>query len=230
MSAKLVADGLYVIPVGQVNTFLLDSPDGCTLIDTGYPGKADTVLQALRDLGKQPNDIRHIIVTHAHADHIGGLAAIKRATGADAYIHPLDASIASEGTGFRPLTPAPGLLNGIMFRIFARPVDTVEATSIEHRVEDGETLPMAGGLTAIHVPGHCAGQLAFLWPQHGGVLFAADSCAHSMGLGLSLGYEDLEEGKHSLSKLAQLDFNMACFGHGKAIMHDASAQFRKKWA
>lgn len=230
MSAKLVTDGLYVIPAGQVNTFLLDSPDGCTLIDTGFPDKADTILQAVRDLGKQPNDIRHIVITHAHPDHIGSLAAIKRATGAEAYIHSLDATIASQGTGFRPLTPSPGLLNGILFRIFARSTNTVEATNIEHRVEDGETLPIAGGLTAIHVPGHCAGQVALLWPRHGGVLFAADSCANLMGLSPSLGYEDIDEGKRSLGKLAKLDFDIACFGHGKAITHDASARFRKKWA
>lgn len=230
MSAKLLADGLYVIPAGQVNTFLLDSPEGCTLIDTGFPGKADTILQAVRDLGKQPSDIRHIVITHAHPDHIGSLAALKQATGADAYIHPLDAPIAAQGTGFRPLTPAPGVLTGILFRIFVRPDASVEATTIEHRVEDGETLPIAGGLTAIHVPGHCAGQVALLWPRHGGVLFAADTCGNMMGLSPSLGYEDLEEGKRSLWKLASLDFDRACFGHGKAITHDASARFRKKWA
>lgn len=230
MSAKLVADGLYVIPAGQVNTFLLDSPEGCTLIDTGYPGKADTILQAVRDLGKQPSDIRHIVVTHAHPDHIGSLAALKHATGAEAYIHPLDAPIASQGTGFRPLTPAPGVLNGILFRIFVRSVDRVESATIEHHVEDGETLPIAGGLQAIHIPGHCVGQLALLWPRHGGVLFAADACGNMMGLGPSLAYEDFEEGKRSLGKLAERDFDMACFGHGKAIMHDASARFRQKWA
>lgn len=230
MPATRLTDDLYVIPAGQVNTFLLDSPDGCTLIDTGFPGKADTILQAVRDLGKQPTDIRHIVVTHAHADHIGGLAAIKHATGAEAYIHPLDAPIASAGTGFRPLTPSPGLLNGILFRIFVRPIDSVEPATIEHQVEDGETLPLAGGLTAIHAPGHCAGQVAFLWPHHGGVLFAADTCGNMMRLGPSLGYEDLEEGKRSLSKLAKVDFEIACFGHGKAIMHDASARFRTQWA
>ena len=100
---------------------------------------------------------------------------------------------------------------------------------MEHQVQDGEVLPIADGLTAIQVPGHCAGQLAFLWPHHGGVLFAADTCSNVMGLGWSLGYEEFEEGKRSLRKLAQFDFQVACFGHGQAIMHDAWAQFRKKW-
>lgn len=64
-----IADGLYVIPVGPVNTFLLDSPDGCALIDTGVSGSVGTVLRALHALGKQPKDVRHIILTHAHPDH-----------------------------------------------------------------------------------------------------------------------------------------------------------------
>lgn len=229
MLAKLIASGLYVIPIGPVNTFLLASSDGCTLIDTGFPGSADKILQAIRDLGKQASDVRHIILTHAHPDHIGSFAVLKKATGAEGYIHPLDAAIATNGTGFRPLRPAPGLITGLMFRMFIRPIAAVEEATIEHQLQDGEVLPIADGLTAIHVPGHCAGQLAFLWPQHGGVLFAADTCSNVMGLGWSLGYEDFEEGKRSLRKLAQFDFQVACFGHGNAIMRDADVQFRKKW-
>jgi hypothetical protein len=50
-----------------------------------------------------------------------------------------------------------------------------------------------------------------------------------MGLGYSIGYEDFEMGKHDLGKIAALDFEVACFGHGKTIMQDASVRFRKKW-
>jgi glyoxylase-like metal-dependent hydrolase (beta-lactamase superfamily II) len=212
-----------------VNIFLIDSPDGCTLIDSGFPGNLDKILLKLGKLGKQPRDIRHIVLTHAHPDHIGSFAALKRATGADAYMHPADAPIATTGSGFRPLKAAPGVMTGILFRLFVRPVRSVEAASIEHRVEDGQQLEIADGLTAIHVPGHCAGQLALLWPQHGGVLFAADACSNMMGLGLSLGYEDIEEGKRSLKKLTARNFQVACFGHGKAILRDAARKFKEKW-
>ena len=50
-----------------------------------------------------------------------------------------------------------------------------------------------------------------------------------LGLGLSIVYEDLEEGIRSLAKIAGLDFAVACFGHGKAIVGAAAEQFRKKW-
>jgi glyoxylase-like metal-dependent hydrolase (beta-lactamase superfamily II) len=230
MAAAQIVQGLYVIPAGPVNTFLLESSDGCTLIDSGLPGSADKILQAIGELGKQPKDIRHIVLTHAHPDHIGSFAAIKKATGADAYMHSTDAPIATSGSGFRPMKAAPGLRTGILFRLFVRPVRSVEAAPIEHRVEDGQQMPVAGGLTAIHVPGHCAGQIALLWPRHGGVLFAADTCSNMMGLGWSLGYEDFDEGKSSLKKLTTFDFQVACFGHGKAIMRDAAGKFKKRWA
>jgi glyoxylase-like metal-dependent hydrolase (beta-lactamase superfamily II) len=230
MEVTKIVDGLYVIPVGPVNTFLLDSPDGCALIDTGVSGSAAAILRALRALGKQPTDVRHIVLTHAHPDHIGSLAALKKVTAAEAYIHPLDADIATNGAGFRPMRPAPGLVTGMMFDMFVRPVETVESATIEHRVQAEQSLPIAGGLTAIHVPGHCAGQLAFLWPKHGRVLFAADSCMNVMGLGSTMGYEDFEEGKRTLEKLSRLDFQVACFGHGQTILHDASDRFRRMWA
>ena len=63
-----------------------------------------------------------------------------------------------------------------------------DPAEIEHEVHDSEELPIAGGIRAIHVPGHCAGQFAFLWVEHGGVLFAADTASNMMGLGYSLGY------------------------------------------
>ena len=113
-----------------------------------------------------------------------------------------------------------------MFKLFVRPVAAVEPAPIEHGVEDGDVLP--GGLKAIHVPGHCAGQIAPV-AQHGGVLIAADACANLMGLGLSLGYEDLELGLRSLRKLSALSFQVGCFGHGKPIVKEASRRFRELW-
>jgi glyoxylase-like metal-dependent hydrolase (beta-lactamase superfamily II) len=229
MAATLIVPGLYVIPVGPVNTFLLESSDGCTVIDSGLPGSADKILQAVEALGKKPKDIRHIVLTHAHPDHIGGLAALKKATGAEAHMHAVDAPIAEFGRGFRPMKPAPGFRTAVLFRLFVR-MKPVEGARIEHHIEGGQELPFARDVTAIHVPGHCAGQIALLWREQGGVLFAADACSNMMGLGLSLGYENLEEGRRSLKKLARLRFNTACFGHGKAILQEATARFREKWA
>ncbi len=127
------------------------------------------------------------------------------------------------------MKPAPGLMKGLLFRMFVHTDVTVEGAPIDHHVNDGDAVPFAGGMKAMHAPGHCAGQLALFWPQHGGVLFAADACSNMMGLGWSLGYEDLEEGKRTLKNLAHLNFQTVCFGHGKAIAQNARAQFSNTW-
>jgi glyoxylase-like metal-dependent hydrolase (beta-lactamase superfamily II) len=139
-----------------------------------------------------------------------------------------------QGESMRSAEPAPGIVAKLIFRLFVQGSPSgIEATEIEHEVEDGHELDIAGGLRVIHVPGHCAGQVAFLWPrqgpQQGGVLFAADVAGNTVGLGWSIIYEDLEEGKRSLAKLGTLDFDVACFGHGKAIIGGASERFRRKW-
>ena len=230
MTVQHVVPDVYAIPLGGVNAFLI-AADELVLIDTGLPGNAEPILRAVRALGKQPADIRHMLVTHCHPDHSGGLAALKAATGAPAYMHPADAALVRVGQSGRPLRPAPGLIPNLLFRLLMRGGPrAIEAAEIEHEVHDGDVLPIAGGIRAIHAPGHCAGQLVFLWPRHGGVLFAGDAAANLMGLRLSIVYEDLAEGQRSLAKIAGLDFAVACFGHGSAITQGASDQFKRRWA
>lgn len=230
--AEQVVPGVYRISLGIVNAFLLESADGLTLIDTGIPGSTEKILAAVRELGKQPDDVHHLLVTHCHADHTGSLAVLKAATGAPAYMHPADAALVREGRAGRPVRPAPGLMPRVMFTMMSlrgAPA-TTEATTIEYEINDGQILPIAGGIQVIHAPGHSAGQVAFLWPQQGGVLFVADA-AGNMGnrLGPSIIYEDLDLGMRTLTRLAQLPFEVACFGHGAPIKAGACHQFRQKW-
>jgi glyoxylase-like metal-dependent hydrolase (beta-lactamase superfamily II) len=228
MTAKKLVDGLYRIP-GLANTYLIDAPEGLALIDTGFPKGSEKIFAAMRQLGRAPGDLRHIILTHAHFDHIGSLAAIARETGARTYMHQLDAPIAERGAGFRPLKqPAPGLLPSLLFKVFARRNPTVEPCRIDQTITDGEVLPIAGGLKVIHVPGHCAGQIALLWASQR-VLFTGDACTNIFGLGPPIGYEDQAEGERSQRKLTGLDFEIACFGHGPPLLHDAATKFRARW-
>jgi glyoxylase-like metal-dependent hydrolase (beta-lactamase superfamily II) len=228
MDAKQVVPGLWEVKIDFVNAFLLDTGDGLALIDTGIPGSAPKIQEALRSIGRQPTDIRRILVTHCHSDHSGSLAEMKRLTGAPATMHPIDAAMVREGKAMRTLKPAPGPFNAFVCRfLLPGAPGEIEPAEIEREVQDGETL--AGGLRAIHVPGHCAGQLAFLWPEHGCVLIAADAAANVVGLVLSPMYEDVDEGRRSLSKLAAREFEVACFGHGKVIESGASRRFARKW-
>jgi glyoxylase-like metal-dependent hydrolase (beta-lactamase superfamily II) len=230
MSVKSIVPGLWQVPRIFVNAFILEGEDGLILIDTGIPGSAGKILDAVRAIGRQSDPIRRILVTHCHMDHAGSLADLEQRTGAPAFMHPEDAAMVRAGNAMRPLHASPGLFNTILGGSLALLVPRqVARAEVKHEVGDGETIPGAGGLRAIHVPGHCAGQLAFLWPQHGGVLIAADAAANVMNLGLSPMYENLDEGRRSLSKLSALDFEVACFGHGRPITGGAAAQFRRVW-
>ena len=92
-AVRQIVPGLLVIPTGIVNTFLIDTPDGCVLVDAGLPGHDADILQGIAESGRRPTDVRHLIVTHAHPDHIGSLAAVRAATGAAVSCHPSDAPI-----------------------------------------------------------------------------------------------------------------------------------------
>ena len=198
-----------------------------TLIDAGFPHKEAAVFGAMRGLGRSPNQLKHLIFTHGHPDHIGSAAAIVRETGAKTYMHPLDIAIAQSGGPFRPMTPAPGLI-GLLCKVFFHPDERLEPVVIDQPLTPDEMLPIAGGFEIIHTPGHCAGQVALLW-RPGRMLFAGDVGTNIMGLGDPVGFENLEEGRESQRRLASLSFDAAGFGHGKPITHDASTRFHNKW-
>jgi glyoxylase-like metal-dependent hydrolase (beta-lactamase superfamily II) len=231
MGIENVVSDVYRIGMGYVSAYLI-AQNEVTVIDTGLPRRRETILKAAAEAGRKAEDVRHIAITHHHVDHTGSLAALMVGSDAKAYIHPLDAAIV------RGEKPAPGpnktiiagrVLGPLMDRV-SPALQTVE--SLEE-VNDGEDLPAAGGMKAIHTPGHTAGHLAYLWPQNGGVLFAGDAAGNLLGLGpptSALGgmfTEDIGAAKESFRKLAALEFETACFGHGGPIKGKAHAAFRR---
>ena len=143
-------------------------------------------------------------------------------------MHPLDIPIAESGGPFRPMTPAPGLLGHVLCNLFFHPDERLAPVAIDQPLTPREILPIAGGFEVIHVPGHCAGQVALLW-RPGRMLFAADVCTNIVGLGDPVGFENLEEGRMSQRKLASLSFDAVGFGHGKPIARNASTRFRNRY-
>ena len=122
----------------------------------------------------------------ATPDHIGSAAALVRETGATTYMHALDAPLAESGGPFRPMTPGRGLIPRVAFPLVWRPNERMEPFRIDRLLVDAETLPLAGGLRVVHVPGHCAGQVAFLCLR-GRLLIAGDVCMNIFGLGDPVG-------------------------------------------
>lgn len=194
MQIHQVTPSVYQVSLGVVNAFLINREE-LILVDTGSEGSTPQLIKAIEKIGRVPGDIRHILVTHCHADHAGGLAAIQKTCNATTYMHPADATLVQEGKVLRSLAPAPGLLNKLLFKAFiAKSPAQIIPASIDQEVADGETLDVAGGIRTIHTPGHCAGQLAFFWPQEGGVLFAADTASNVGWLQPSIAYEDYQIG------------------------------------
>jgi glyoxylase-like metal-dependent hydrolase (beta-lactamase superfamily II) len=231
MSITKITKTIYSISLGFVNVFLVKA-DGLTLVDTGISNSAKGILDAVRHIGYSAQDVKHILVTHAHNDHTGSLAEMKEATGAPVYMHPLDAELVQEGVSKRSWVPGPGIINKLMAYLFMPIGDRflqAEPVEIEHHIQDGDILDFAGGLEVIHAPGHSAGQVAFLSKENGGTLFAADAASNMFGLGYSIIYEDIEVGERSLARLSEFDFEEACFGHGRAILNGAAERFREKW-
>ena len=228
MKVQSVLPGLFLLP-GLVNVYLLAEPDGYALIDTGFPKSAEKILKGIATLGIEPSQIRYIILTHAHPDHVGSAAALKQATGATVYAHVDDAPIIQSGKSSRKMTAAPGFRNKIMFKLLSKFSGPFDPTPVDQVVADGESFPFDPDLKAIHIPGHSAGQIALLWKRDGGVLFTADACINRGGMKLTAAIEDIEETRRSLRKLAGYTFKYACFGHGAPILVDADKAFRETW-
>ena len=228
-SMQQITNRLYQISLGAVNAFVIED-DGLTLIDTGLPGSTDKIFAALHKAGKNPADIKRIILTHLHTDHAGNAADIKRRVNARVYAHPQDARLLAQGVSGRPMALTPGLVNRLVYQLFIKSAGTTVApVEVEEQLADNDVLPLLGGIQVIHTPGHSAGHVALLL-QSEGVLIAADLCANAFGLAYSTLYEDLALGRQSLLKAAALPFDTAVFGHGGPLRGEANRKLREKFA
>jgi glyoxylase-like metal-dependent hydrolase (beta-lactamase superfamily II) len=131
---KRVIKGVHIIPMGMANAFLVEGDDALALIDAGFAHKEAAVFEAIRALRRSPRELKHLIFTHGHPDHIGSAAAIVRETGARTYMHPLDIPMAETGGPFRPLTPAPGLLRRVLCKMFFHPDERLEPIAINQEL------------------------------------------------------------------------------------------------
>jgi glyoxylase-like metal-dependent hydrolase (beta-lactamase superfamily II) len=216
------------LPVGHA--YLWHDPDGLTLIDTGLPGSAAVIRQA----GYQTEDLRRLVLTHFHPDHVGAAADIADWGEVEVAAHQADAPfIRAQAPG-----PPPDLAD------WERPLYdqatsqvTSEATRepqqppapprIDRELGDDDELAFGGGAVAVAVPGHTPGSVAIHLPRHR-VLFTGDAAARTPD-GTVIGgviNVDRAQAAASFRRLAGLDAAVACFGHGEPLTDDATAALR----
>lgn len=217
---KELAQGVYALggkKGGRVRSFLLDANGELTLVDTLFEDDARGVLDAIRTLGRKPRDLKRIALTHAHRSHLGGLAALKRETGATVLSHETEADIVSgdrpaQSVGLKPTAPLrtyPFQVGIFLNRPKHRPVP------IDESVGDGDAV---GPLRVLHVPGHSPGHLAFSWAEHG-LLLSGDAIATWPRFEAGWPAFTLNPSQHaeSIRRMADLDAAIVGVGHGDPI-------------
>ena len=218
-----VAPGLHLLRLGSVNAYVLEIEGGLALVDTGTPGAESGILAAVGRLGHSPEDVRHIVVTHLHPDHAGGLAALQAVCRAETWMHEADAELVRRGSAARPMKPAPGLLNRALFRAFIRDEAAIAPAVVNRGLDDRIELPFAAA-RVLHTPGHTRGHVSLVVETgRGAVLLAADAVSNMLGLGWSIAYEDLAAGRRSAQRLAGHETagaSIVCFGHGKPVSRE----------
>src|SRR5574339_738864 len=112
-----IVDQVFVVPRIVANSYLIVDQEGLTVIDTGLPRSEKKILSYVASLGKQTKDIKRIILTHADLDHFGGLAALKRATGARTYASQIEADAIAQGKSSREIKSSGFSLRRVLFTL-----------------------------------------------------------------------------------------------------------------
>lgn len=204
--------------VWGANVFLLVG-DTLTLVDTGFKGRSVHILKEIARLGYSPTDVTRIIITHHHADHVGSLAALKEVTQAKVIAHHADAPYIDGSL------PQPGPAKPEWLSDKLAPFQELWSTApvaVDALVTDGDELPIMGGIKILHTPGHTPGSIS-LFLEKEGLVIVGDVLSHTAGLSLpSRAFTiNLVQEIQSIRRVASLDFNFICFGHGLAITHKA---------
>src|SRR5215210_2328715 len=173
-----VADGVYRLGSRWVNWYVVEDDGRLTLVDTGYPGYHGQLAPGLALIGRRVEDVDAIIVTHAHADHVGSVALIHTESGARVLAHPAESDAIRSGDPKRP----PNFFADAWRPRFARYLvhaavagaRTIAGVETVDPVAEGDELDVPGRPRVIHTPGHTPGHCAFLLEGRG-VLFSGDA-------------------------------------------------------
>lgn len=206
---------VHRVRLGTCNTYLAQGNSGYILIDAGNANRQKVLFDYLKRYSISPDQIRLVVITHVHYDHVGSLSAIKNICQCPAAVHAREARLLREGKFIMP--PGTNLLGKAISSIGKRavwtglfkysPVDPeIEITQEMNLTEfgvDGLILP---------TPGHTGGSVSVVFPT--GEAFVGDLAVNLMGSVFPPFAENPREIMMSWRKLARLGVNTIFPGHG----------------
>ncbi len=207
---------IHLISGPIVNCYLIVEPGGLTLVDTGIAAYEKKITDYIVALGRTMHDLKTILLTHSDADHVGSLAALKAASGAQVYTSPIEATAIEAGSPSRePRFNAFGkFVAGLMPRMFE-----FEPCKVDHLLTPGMDLPILERLWVVPSAGHTPGHISF-YSAAAKTLFAGDSM-HSKKdeLFCSNGPVTWDEAEAlaSVRLQAAMRPRIVCVGHGKVV-------------
>ncbi len=220
-----IIPNVHLVPdMRGANVYLLLG-DPLTLVDTGMPGSEKTILSYVEGLGLAAGDLNRIVITHHHLDHVGSLAALKARTSAQVLAHPSDAIFIS---GEEPPPPPRGAFMRVLFRLMAFVMPSAEPVPVDAILQDGDHLALLSGASVVHVPGHTPGSIALHFPAER-LLICGDTIGHRrdrLGLPPKTFTADTDQALASVRRLAELEFDVLCPGHGAPVVGGADKQVR----
>lgn len=161
-----LAPHLHRIGNDIVAVYLVDTPEGVTVIDAGLPGHYADLIAELATMGRTLADVKGVILTHGDSDHLGFAERLRSETGVAIYVHAADADRAKGGP--KPKTPFGTFKLGPLlgFMGYAMRKGGARTTYLTDLVElhDGETLDLPGSPRIIGMPGHSEGSIAIHIP------------------------------------------------------------------
>ena len=203
------------------NVYLLVDDHYLALVDTGLPGNAVKIERYIEGLGRNTSDLRWVILTHGHPDHSGTILALRRRSDFKVLVHQNDVKWDKEGRPRVHYVSQPLALEW--------DVPFFQRILPDELIDEGYTLPILGGLEVLHTPGHTPGSIS-LYLTELKVLLTGDTLL-SDGKMFTRPFPfpgtDGKLYRRSVERLAGLNFEVACVGHGRPIVGRAAENLRE---